>query len=87
MKNKRFLLIFSQIFIFCTVFAQQINSEITVNELKSTIGFLASDSLKGRKPGSKEIAVAASYIQSQFKKAGLKTIKNNGLQSVNALVQ
>ena len=81
MKNKRFLLIFSQIFIFCTVFAQQINSEITVNELKSTIGFLASDSLKGRKPGTKEIAVAASYIQSQFKKAGLKTIKNNGLQS------
>ena len=81
MKNKRFLLILSQLFLYFALFAQQYNAEITTNELKSTIGYLASDSLKGRKPGTKEITIAANYIQSQFKQAGLKFNKNNGLQN------
>ena len=46
MKNKRFLLILSQLFLYFALFAQQYNAEITTNELKSTIGYLASDSLK-----------------------------------------
>ncbi len=80
MKNKRSLLLLIQLFLFITLFAQN-NAEITVNELKTTIGFLASDSLKGRKPGTIEIATAANFIQAQFKQAGLKMLKDNGFQN------
>jgi len=62
------------------LFSQKFNSEITTSELKKTLGFLASDSLKGRKPGTQEITVAANFIQSQFKNAGLKFFKDNGYQ-------
>jgi len=80
MKNKRLHLIFSQLFLCFSIFAQQYNAEITINELKSSIGYLASDSLNGRKPGSREITLAANYIQAEFKQAGLQMFKNNGLQ-------
>ena len=62
------------------LFSQSNNADITVNELKKSIGFLASDSLKGRQPGTAEISVAANFIQSQFKLAGLKFPKDNGYQ-------
>ena len=45
--------------------------EITVDELKTNIGFLASDSLKGRMTGTKEIQSAANYLSSEFTKIGL----------------
>lgn len=63
------------------LFSQNFNVEITSTELKQSIGFLASDSLKGRQPGSKEITIAAEYIHNQFKEAGLKIGKDNGFQS------
>lgn len=47
------------------------NPEITVDELKTNIGFLASDSLKGRMTGSKEIQSAANYLAGEFTKIGL----------------
>ncbi len=81
MKNKRYILIFSQLFLYFALFAQQYNTEITTNELKSSIGFLASDSLKGRKTGTKEAVLAAQYIQLQFKQVGLKFKNDNGLQN------
>ena len=45
--------------------------EITTHELETHISFLASDSLKGRKPGTPEGKVAAEYIRNQFKDYGL----------------
>ena len=61
-------------------FAQNYNPEITTDELKVSIGFLASDSLKGRKPGTPEINVAADFIKSYFVNAGLKPICDDGFQ-------
>ena len=61
-------------------FAQNYNPEITTDELKVSIGFLASDSLKGRKPGTPEINVAADLIKSYFVNAGLKPICDEGFQ-------
>lgn len=59
-------------------FSQQ--GQISVEELKEYIGFLASDSLKGRKPGTAEINVAATYIRDQFISVGLKPMADNGFQ-------
>ncbi len=56
------------------------NPEITANELRQEIGFLASDSLKGRKPGTSEDLVAASYIRDLFREAGLTLLGENGFQ-------
>lgn len=70
------------IFLFLPIhlFSQNYDTEISVTELKKTIYFLSSDSLKGRQPGTEEISVAANFIQSQFKLAGLKFQKDNGYQ-------
>jgi len=56
------------------------NPEITTEELFKHIEFLASDSLKGRYPGTAEDKVAATYIAREFKNAGLETLFNDGLQ-------
>jgi hypothetical protein len=48
--------------------AQFNNSDI--QRLKSDLSFLASDSLKGRYPGTKEDSIAAAYIANEFTKAG-----------------
>ena len=56
------------------------NPEITADELRQEIGFLASDSLKGRKPGMPEEEVAARYIRDMFREAGLQLLGDEGLQ-------
>jgi hypothetical protein len=78
MKRFQFLLFFLIIFT-DVVFAQR-NPEITAKELKKDVYFLASDSLKGRKPGTKEADVAANYIREQFVASGLKLMCDNGFQ-------
>ena len=55
-------------------------SEITSAELSAHVKFLASDSLKGRKPGTNEFTVAAKYVANEFKKYGLKLLGDNGFQ-------
>ncbi|MCX6245196.1 MAG: M28 family peptidase [Bacteroidetes bacterium] len=62
-----------------TLFSQH-TPEITAKDLKADVYFLASDSLKGRKPGTKEADMAAGYIRDQFKAAGLKLICEDGFQ-------
>lgn len=64
---------------FCMVSCKQ-NAEISTEELQSHIDFLASDSLKGRFPGTPEMDIAAHYIQSSFKDAGLKLLGDKGMQ-------
>ena len=55
-------------------------SEITKDDLSRDIGFLASDSLKGRKPGTGEDVIAAGYIRDRFRDAGLTLLGKDGLQ-------
>lgn len=61
------------------VFSQS-DSEITVEELKNHVYFLASDSLKGRKPGTEGSKIAANYIKNELIKAGLSPIGEDGFQ-------
>lgn len=61
----------------------QTSSGITVADLKQHIYFLASDSLKGRKPGTPEADIAAGYIRDQFISYGLEPIGENGFQYFN----
>ncbi len=60
------------------LFAQ--TGQITAKKLKEYVSYLASDSLKGRKPGTPEINAAASYILDHFKAAGLKPLCEDGFQ-------
>ncbi len=68
-------------------FAQSIYAQdkITAKEFYNHIFFLASDSLKGRKPGSAEDRIAAGYIAAELKNAGLKLLADNGLQKFNVI--
>src|ERR1035437_9724253 len=57
------------VFLFITAHAQEhkyVNSDITAQEIQHHINFLASDDLKGRLSGSKEIYIAAVYIKDEF---------------------
>ena len=45
---------------------------ITSTEVKDMVSFLASDELKGRRTGSDEIELAATYIENQLKSYGVK---------------
>ncbi len=70
-----------------TIFSCQpkFNPEITVVDIQNTINYLASDSLKGRKPGDSGDLLTANYIQSKFKNAGLKLLYNDGLQQFGVI--
>ena len=55
-------------------------AEITISELRQHIAFLASDSLKGRKPGTDGSRIAAEYIAEEISKIGLSPIEKNSFQ-------
>jgi len=74
------LIVFLFIIIVFPATAQKFNPEITVKELKEDIGYLASDELKGRKSGEAGDLLAAEYISSKFKNAGLELMYENGFQ-------
>lgn len=50
------------------------------NRIYKAIDYLASDSLKGRKPGMPGCRLAAEFIRDGFKAAGLQLMANNGFQ-------
>ena len=60
--------------------------EITKQELKGHLKFLASDSLKGRYPGTPEDSIAAQYILGEFAKAGLDINPPFGLQEFEVIM-
>ena len=74
------LLVFLFIIIVFPVAAQKFNPKITVKELKDDIGYLASDELKGRKSGEPGDLLAAEYIRTKFKNAGLEMMYDKGFQ-------
>jgi Peptidase family M28/PDZ domain/PA domain len=61
--------------------SSKVDPDITKNELYNHIFFLASDSLKGRYPGTLEDKVAAEYIALEMQNYGLELLFDNGLQS------
>ena len=59
---------------------QDVNPEITHDELYAHIDFLASDSLMGRLPGTPFDRVAAKYIKDYLELSGLEMLGKNGYQ-------
>jgi hypothetical protein len=57
---------------------QQIASRIRAEALKADVAFLASDTLQGRATPSPGLDAAAEYIASQFRKAGLEPVGDDG---------
>ena len=60
--------------------SKRYNPEITIEDLKENIEYLASDSLKGRKSGDSGDLLAAEFIRSKFEVAGLELLFDNGFQ-------
>ena len=76
---RKLLYLFIIQFVVVSTFAQKQNN--IVGSVKTNLSWLASDSLKGRYPGTAEDAVTASFIRSEFEKAGLSFFSNNAFQS------
>ena len=64
---------------------QKYDPEITINDLKETVYYLASDSLKGRKSGEAGEKMAAEFIRNKFSNAGLQLLYNDGFQPFKLL--
>ncbi len=62
------------------IVSAQTNTDITVDEIKKHVYFLASDSLMGRKPGTDGGRIAAEYIRDNFVKSGLRPLGEDGFQ-------
>ncbi len=56
---------------------------ITPMLMKQTIGYLSSDSMKGRDTPSAELDAAADYIASQFQSFGLQKLNNSWFQNLD----
>lgn len=75
---KRYL-VWLMVLVYATGWAQK-KTDVSPKDLKEYVTFLASDSLKGRKPGMAEANVAARYILDHFLAAGLKPMCEGGFQ-------
>jgi len=86
MKSRILLINMSILLVFQICYGQnQITEKITIQELKAHMNFLASDSLKGRKPGTPEDRVSAEYIAGSFKASGLYLLGEKGFQYFNVI--
>ncbi len=74
------ILLFAMLVLFVVSCKPKYNPEISAADIKNNIEYLASDSLKGRKPGKEGGKLAADFIRTKFKNAGLKLMFNNGYQ-------
>jgi len=54
--------------------------QVTVEELKQHVSYLASDALKGRKTGSEGDSLAAEYIRKSLMADGLLPLYDKGFQ-------
>lgn len=85
MKKSSLALVFS-ILISVSCFAQKTdNPEITIDELKQHISYLASDELEGRKPGTQGIEKAADYLKLQLSKLNVKPLGDNFFQYLDVI--
>jgi hypothetical protein len=61
-----------------TPIAQHIGAQLTANDLKADVSFLASDALEGRGTPSRGLDIAAEFIAAQFRRAGLDPVGDDG---------
>lgn len=74
-------------FIIPGLFSQSLTSpDITADDIKTHISFLASDELGGRYSGTEGSDKAAEYIREQFRNAGLKLPGEDGFQPFEVVV-
>ncbi|HEV3444487.1 MAG TPA: M28 family peptidase [Gemmataceae bacterium] len=52
--------------------------EVSADQIKAHVAYLASDRLEGRGPGTRGEFLATEYIAAEFKKAGLKPLGQRG---------
>jgi aminopeptidase YwaD len=78
MKNLFLPLILAAVFAASCAPQQTLNPDITADDLKAHISFLASDSLMGRRGGSEYEKMAADYLVAQFERYGLKPAGTEG---------
>jgi hypothetical protein len=71
MRNYLIIVFTSALLFFSFLSYAQFDPEITEDELRQHINFLASDNLEGRYPGTEKGKLAASYISERFMVAGL----------------
>ncbi|NQU85109.1 MAG: M28 family peptidase [Mariniphaga sp.] len=67
--------------------AKKNDPEITVNDIKGSVEYLASDSLKGRKAGQEGDWLAAEFIKGKFESAGLELLYDNGFQTFDIITE
>lgn len=84
MRIKYFFAILACIVLFPGAIVQA-QSKITVKELKKHTSYLASDELKGRKPGREGGTLAAEYIRNEFKSFA-SLMGDNGFQYFDVVV-
>jgi len=77
--------VFLPLLTICLVFGIQMRTfsqsqDITVQELENHTGYLASDDLGGRLPGTENDRQAAAYIAGEYKKAGIELLGEEGFQ-------
>ncbi len=65
---------------------QQFNPNITKANLYKYVDFFASDSLKGRYPGTPYDRVSAKYIKDMFDSFGLKPLGDKGYQFMDIII-
>src|SRR5680860_223794 len=74
------ILIFAAIVLLLGSCSPKFNPEISTLDIKGTVEYLASDSLKGRKSGEEGDRLAAEFIRAKFENAGLELLDDNGFQ-------
>ncbi len=80
MKHSIKIFLLSGLLILSSTLHAQYSPDISISDLQKQMEFLASDSLKGRKPGTPEDLVSAAFIRDCFSKAGLKLMYDKGFQ-------
>nr|WP_319266300.1 M28 family peptidase [uncultured Draconibacterium sp.] len=75
--------VFAALVILMAACGPKFNKEITLDDIRENIEYLASDSLKGRKSGEQGDLLAAQYIAGKFEAAGLELLFDNGFQEFN----
>src|ERR1035438_6010742 len=58
--------------------AERIAAHVRANDLKADVSFLASDALEGRGTPSRGLDLAAEFIVSQFRRAGIEPAGDDG---------
>ncbi|MGH1362244.1 MAG: M28 family peptidase [Calditrichia bacterium] len=65
--------------------SQKSADDLRFDKLRDHVKFLSSDDLKGRKPGSPEIEIAAAYLAAEMKAAGADALGENYRQSFDVI--